>query len=210
VSLTSARPLIYLVSDGSITDQNYTAGSARLLEVLRVAVDSRIPLIQLREKQLSAGLLFELAKRIVNLTNGSGTRLLINDRMDVAMAAGADGVHLTSRSMAPAIARGKSRAEFIIGVSTHSIDEVKSAKAAGADFAVYGPVFASDNKGEAVGLDSLRQAVFETEGFPVLGLGGVSDANFHKILETGAAGFAAIRFLNDESNLQMLNAEFDL
>jgi thiamine-phosphate pyrophosphorylase len=204
------QPLIYLISDGSITNGNYEKRSADLLELIDAAVRFRIPLVQIREKDLSGRHLFDLASVAVRKTGGSATRLLINDRLDVALASGADGVQLTSNSFSPDAVRQVAPDGFVVGVSTHSTDEIQRAKATRADFAVYGPIYETPGKGSATGLNKLGEIVRTTDQFPVLALGGVDYTNYRDVLNTGAAGLAAIRFLNDAANLEMLSKEFGL
>jgi thiamine-phosphate pyrophosphorylase len=204
VSLPSARPLIYFISDGAATDRDYDAAADRLIGLIVAAVRAKIPLIQIREKRLSASLLFDLAKRTADVVRNSQSRLLINDRLDIAVAAGADGVHLTSHSFRPHAVRQLLPPEFLIGVSTHSIAEIELAQSEGADFAVYGPIFPTGNKGGPVGLDGLHTAAVRFSGFPIIGLGGISSENFRDTLDTRAAGFAGISLFNNAENIKKL------
>ena len=206
----AVKPLIYFISDGSIDDQNYSIRSAHLLQLLSEAVSANIPFAQFREKQLSARRLLDLARRAVYITRGSRTKLLINDRLDMALAAGADGVHLTSRSVPSDVVRQHRFRDLVIGVSTHSVDDVRQAANSGADLIVFGPVFDTPRKGVARGLEALSEAVRNACDVPVLALGGINDGNYHDVLASGAAGFAAIRFLNDPQDLARLRAEFNL
>lgn len=205
---SAGKPLIYFISDGSINEQNYQQACSVLLRHIELVVGFRIPLVQIREKQLSTRSLFGLGVQAAAICKGSATKLLINERLDVALATGADGVHLPSHSVGPQIVRSLVPTGFLIGVSAHSYDEL--AAASGADLAVYGPVFDSPGKGNAVGLESLRKAAEAAGELPVLGLGGIDKRNYRDVLATGAAGFAAIRFLNDPRNAEALKAEFDL
>ena len=119
--------------------------------------------------------------------------LFINDRADIAAAAGADGVHLTSTSLDSVEIRKAFGGYLLVGISTHTADEVLKAKEDGADYIVFGPVFPSPGKGEPVGLDALS-AVCETAGnIPVLALGGIDNDNWRSAVSVGASGFAAIR-----------------
>jgi len=210
VSLVIKTPLIYLISDGSVTDENYQARSISFLKLVETAVQSKISLIQIREKKLSGRLLWELAKRAVQLCDRSETRILINDRLDIAIAAGADGVHLRASSIPANIVRSFAPKKFLIGVSAHSTDELEVAKTSGADFAVFGPVFETPLKGEPVGRDSLSHAVDATSPFPIIALGGIDSTNYREVLKTGCAGFAAIRFLNDPTSLKTISRELHL
>lgn len=202
MSLPQIRPLIYIITSGEIDNENFKQRSASTIQLIEAAVDAGIHMIQLREKELPTRLLFELASRASQITKRTKTKLLINDRADVAMAAGADGVHLTSTSISADVIRRSFPSGFTIGVSTHTFDEAEAAANSGADFVVFGPVFESPGKGEPKGLDTLRAVCERLEPFPVLALGGVDGSNYGSVLESGAAGFAAIRFLNKPENLR--------
>jgi thiamine-phosphate pyrophosphorylase len=130
--------------------------------------------------------------------------LLVNDRSDIAGAAGADGVHLTAQSLPVAVVREIYGLEFVIGVSTHSLDEARAARAGGADFVVFGPVFETDSKrvyGEPQGLDKLREVTGALGEFPVVAIGGITIENVGECFAAGASGVAAIRLLNDVDQL---------
>jgi thiamine-phosphate pyrophosphorylase len=149
--------------------------------------------------------LYELSGLVRSVTEGSQTRLLINDRADVARAVKADGVHLTSRSLPTSVVRDKFGPDFLIGVSTHSESEVAQAAKGGADFAVFGPVFETESKlkyGGPQGLAKLREATTIYPNLPILALGGVNLDNAVKCIQAGAAGIAAISLLNDPKQLQ--------
>jgi thiamine-phosphate pyrophosphorylase len=165
------------------------------LRFVRAAVEAEVVLLQIREKFLPARVLYELATRAAEITRDSKTRLLVNDRADIARAAGADGVHLTASSLPADVVRRTFGAEFLIGVSTHSLDEARAARDGGADFVVFGPVFETESKrgfGAPQGLDKLRQVVDELRGFPVLAIGGISLENAGACFDAGASGIAAI------------------
>lgn len=196
-------PLIYLITDGEATDENFESKSSEIIRLFESAVSAHIPLIQIREKKLSAKLLFELAGRAAGITKGSGTKLLINGRSDVAYMSGADGVHLPSDSVPIKAIRESFGKEFTIGASVHSFAEARIAEAAGADFVTFGPVFNTPSKekfGEPQGLGNLKE-VTQNLSIPVIAIGGVDDANYESVMHNGAAGFAAIRFLQDGKNL---------
>ena len=201
------QPLIYLITDGEMTAQNFAEKSAETLNLITKAIEAKISLIQIREKQLSAKLVFELALQAAKITKNSDTKLLINDRADIALAANADGVHLTANSLSAEIIRANFPKDFIIGVSTHSLEKANEAKENGADFATFSPIFYSPNKGKPVGLEALREVCAKLKPFPIIALGGIDETNYREVLQI-ANGFAAIRFLKDVENLHKFPTSF--
>ena len=198
------KSLIYLITKGEMTAVNYAEKKRETLEIIKTAAECAISLIQIREKHLSAKLLFELTSEAAQITKNSVTKILVNDRADVALAAGADGVHLTAESLSSKVIRRNFPDNFIIGVSAHSLEKVREAKVQKADFAVFGPIFHTPNKGASLGLETLREVCAKVKPFPVLALGGIDESNYQSVLEI-SGGFAAIRFLNDKENLRKLN-----
>jgi thiamine-phosphate pyrophosphorylase len=189
-------PIVYPITSGksSITD---------ILRLVHAAIDAEVPLFQIREKSLSARVLYELVVRAVSITRGSKTRLMVNDRVDVARAAGADGVHLTARSLPADVVRMSCGDEFVIGVSTHSLGEAQAARAGGADFVVFGPVFETESKrafGPPQGLDKLRDVTLALDKFPVLAIGGITLENIAACLSAGARGVAGITLFSNDVN----------
>ena len=177
---------------------------ARLLKLIEAAVAGRISLIQIREKNQTASVIYELALRASAITRGSSTRLLINDRADIASAAGADGVHLTTRSLDAAVIRQNFGADFLIGVSTHSLEEARQARSGGADFVVFGPVFETASKqiyGAPAGLDTLKEVAHDLRPFPLLALGGVTADNARACILAGATGVAGISLFSRAADL---------
>ena len=190
-------PIIYQITNGTTTAQTTSSDPqfSNILASVRTAVDARISLFQIREKTLSARVLYELSLRAAEITRDSNTLLLVNDRFDIARAAGADGVHLTSQSLRANVVREICGPEFLIGVSTHSLFEVNAARDGGADFAVFGPVFDTESKrafGEPQGLEKLRDTCRAVQDFPILAIGGVNSENAASCLEAGASGVAGI------------------
>lgn len=183
----------YFITDGSATPETFS--TEKLIRVIEKAVEAGISMVQIREKSLHARQLFELAKLASEITKRSTTKLLINDRADIALAAGADGVHLTSRSLPVSVIRQNFPSDFIVGVSTHSLESALVAKNDGADFVVFGPVFETASKikyGAPQGTDKLASVVRALDGFPVYALGGINLENYHVTIDAGAAGIAGI------------------
>jgi thiamine-phosphate pyrophosphorylase len=206
------KPILYLITAGTTTEASTPESKEfeNILALVRAAAAAGIHLVQIREKDLTARHLFELTVRAAEITRGTSTRVLVNDRADVAAAAGADGVHLSTRSLPSQIVRDTFGRDFLIGASTHSLAEAMAAREGGADFAVFGPVFETASKtkyGPALGVPALRQVALELAPFPILALGGISKANAADCVRAGARGIAAIRLFSDAETLaQAVNA----
>ena len=201
-----AQPITYLITAGESSSATRPESEEfrRLLAHVRAAVEARVALVQLREKKLTGRVLFELALAAAHAARGSETRVLVNDRADIARAAGCDGVHLTARSLEAAVVRRAFGEEFLIGVSAHTFEEARAARDGGADFAVFGPVFDTPSKrayGPPVGLGALTKVAFELSPFPLVALGGVGEDEVEKVLKAGAAGVAGIRLFTNGQNL---------
>ena len=152
------------------------------------AIHSSIEMIQVREKDMDAGELFDLVCRIRTAAAGTATKILVNDRLDIAMAAGVEGVHLPADGLPPGRVRPFVR---LMGCSTHSLEEAVRAERDGADYVIFGPVFETPGK-TPVGIEALREVAAGVR-IPVLGIGGISPDNITQVVEAGASGFAAIR-----------------
>jgi len=177
----------------AITDRHATGGRP-LLEIVRGALAGGARLVQLREKDLDGGPLLEFAEALLVEARRSGARLLVNDRLDVALAADADGVVLPANSFPTDVARRLLGRSKLIGRSTHSVAEVERAAADGCDFALFGPVFETPSKlahGAPQGVERLREAARIT--IPLYAVGGVTAGNAAAVVAAGAHGVAVIR-----------------
>lgn len=164
---------------------------ADVVDQAQRAVDAGIDLIQIRERDLDALPLCRLVEAVVRLTRGSSTRVVVNDRVDVALACGADGVHLRSDSIPPVAARRLAPPRFLIGRSVHSAEE--AAAVVDVDYLIAGTAFPTMSKRGAapLGVGGLR-AIVAAAAVPVLAIGGVDKERFGQVAASGAAGIAAI------------------
>lgn len=201
--LPSTRPILYLV-----TDRKALPG-VDLLDLIVEAAAAEVDLIQIREKDLTDRQLCELVSEAVRRLQGAPTRLLVNDRFDIALAYGAHGVQLTSRSVSAEVVRPRVHDRFIIGASTHSLEELERADAQGADFALLGPIYDTPSKrvyGSPLGTAILDGAC-RRFGLPVLGIGGITLSRAQAIRQAGAAGIAAITLFAQPGRLRPLVGE---
>ncbi|WP_305043515.1 thiamine phosphate synthase [Geoalkalibacter sp.] len=178
-----------------ITDRQALPPGRRLEEVVAAACRGGVGAVQLREKDLGARELYPLACRLRDLTAACGARLLINDRIDLALAVEADGVHLGGQSLPTAVVRHLLGPARLIGVSTHHPDEIRAAHHNGADFVTFGPVYATPSKaafGPPQGLVALRAAC-RAAPLPVFALGGITAERVPAVRAAGARGIALIR-----------------
>lgn len=195
-----------------VTDRKALAGTPEaqlrlLLEKIEGAARAGMDWVQIREKDLEARVLLGLVQKAKQLVAGR-CRILVNDRLDVAIAAGADGVHLSERSLRVGDAKRFFAAhnitgEFLAGVSTHSLAAVPEAEASGADYAIFGPVFSTPSKlayGWPQGVEQLREAC-RSAAVPVLAIGGITAENARECISAGAAGIAAIRLFQAAKDL---------
>ena len=176
-----------------ITDR-LLAAPRELMEVVSSALRAGAPAIQLRDKTATARELLEQAQTLRRLTRDHNALLFINDRLDVALAAGADGVHLGPEDIPLAAARSAVPSDFLIGVSTDAAAHAAIAEQQGADYIGCGAVFGTTSKdvgGEAIGLEQLARVVAAV-GIPVVGIGGIDTSNVRGVADTGAAGAAVI------------------
>lgn len=174
-----------------ITDRKRCAGD--VLHAVEAAAAAGVDWIQIREKDLPPRALLEFTRAAMARARNHPAAILVNSRMDVALAAGAAGVHLTADAPPPRRLRAIAPRGFLFGVSTHAPEEVERAAAEGADFAVFGPVFPTASKPAtaAAGLEKLAEACARA-GLPVLALGGITPARIRPCLAAGAAGIAGV------------------
>jgi thiamine-phosphate pyrophosphorylase len=189
-----------LVTDRHRLCSNTTAfdvARERLVDQAKWATKSKVDLIQVRERDLETADLATLVSDFVRVSRGSGTRVVVNDRVDVALACGADGVHLRHDSVPAGTLRKIVPAGFLVGRSVHRVAE---ATAAGpVDYLIAGSVFPTPSKPAAtplLGLDGLAEIV-QAVAVPVLAIGGISPERLDEVAATGAAGIAGIGLFID-------------
>jgi thiamine-phosphate pyrophosphorylase len=176
-----------------VTDESLSQGRSHL-ECARAAVEGGADVVQLRDKRMSARELLGAAEAIRANTAGTKTLFLVNDRFDIALAAGADGVHLGQDDLPVSAARRCVPASFVIGVSVGSVEEALRAERAGADYVAVSPVFATGSKADAGpghGLATV-EAVRSAVSVPVLAIGGIGPSNAAAVIRAGADGCAVI------------------
>jgi len=195
-----------------VTDRKALPGSAEeqfraLLHKIENAGRASLDWIQIREKDLSGRELAALVGKALCCVPTS-CRVLVNDRLDVAIACGAGGLHLGENSVLVEEARRLARkkhlgTEFLVGVSTHSLEAARASERAGADYLIFGPVFATPSKvafGSPQGLEKLQE-ICTSISVPVIAIGGVTAANAGDCLAAGAAGIAAIRLFQEATDM---------
>ena len=155
------------------------------------AIANGVEMIQVREKDLPARELLDVVCKVRDLAAGTRTRILVNDRLDIALAAAIDGVHLPADGLPPERVRPLVK---ILGVSTHTLEEALDAERAGADFIVFGPIFETPGK-TAIGLEPLSDVASRVK-IPILAIGGITAANSQQVLNAGASGIAGIRLFH--------------
>jgi thiamine-phosphate pyrophosphorylase len=210
--LPTNKPVLCYVTDRkSLSAAEDTEDDRALLAAIERVAAAGAHWVQIREKDLPAAQLAALVRSARNRAP-STVRILVNDRLDVALAAGADGIHLGEASLPPedvhtllhsAALRGLSSQEFMVGVSTHSMDEARAAEQAGASYLFFGPVFETPSKaafGLPQGITRLAE-VCRLVRIPVLAIGGITAGNAAECLKAGAAGIAAIRMFQQTVDL---------
>ena len=192
---------------GPFEGENSPEGALR--QKVRAAFAAGLDYVQVREKDLPdrrlEQLVVELATASEKAAAAPPTRLLVNERLDLAMACGADGVHLPADSLPPQAVRSRAGVDWIVGVSRHAQDEVERAEQGGASYVLLGPVFETPSKPAAQPLGIPRlQEICRRSRVPVFALGGVTRDNALSCVQAGAAGIAGIRLFQQASDLSEL------
>lgn len=193
-----------------------TSGDGSSLESIRAAGASGVDLVQIREPALPAASLLTMVHEAIAMTAGTSCRVLVNDRLDIALAARAAGVHLRADSLAAARVRTVAPAGFIIGRSVHDPGEAAAAtREGGCDYLIFGTVFPSANKPPghvAAGIPVLRD-VCRATALPVIAVGGITVRNAPEVIRAGARGIAGIELFRDaaeiRSRVEKLRRQFD-
>jgi thiamine-phosphate pyrophosphorylase len=193
-----------------VTDRHRLGpGDDAVVQHARAAIQAGVDLIQIRERDLDTATLAALVARIVEAARGSSTRVVVNDRLDIALAAGANGVHLRADSMPIAAARRLAPDGFLVGRSVHTVGEARAVR--GADYLIAGTVFPSTSKPGAttwLGVDGLR-AIVHAAASPVLAIGGATLDRLHELASTGAAGVAAIGMFVENGTMPLRDVVAD-
>lgn len=187
-----------------ITDRKLFTDNSLLFSKVEEALKAGVKAVQLREKDLGIRELLDMAYKMRELTKKHRAKLFINDRVDVALAVEADGVHLGGQSIPLSAARKIAQNKLMIGVSTHSIDEAVNAEKQGADFVILGPIYETQSKleyGKPLGIDILNKAEKKVS-IPVFAIGGIKADRVKEVISAGADGVAVISAILNSKNVQ--------
>ncbi len=193
-----------------ITDRKLFADSGEMFAAVEEALKAGVKAVQLREKDLPTRELLDMAYKMRELTARYNAKLFINDRADIAMCVNADGVHLGQSSMPVYAARKVVGDKFMIGVSTHNLDEALTSERGGADFITFGPIYRTPSKlkyGRPVGIESLK-IVAEKVSIPVFGIGGIKPDNAKEVINAGAYGVALISGILSAADVTSASMEY--
>lgn len=196
-------PSLYVVLDR-------TAARGRdLVDLLALALAGGSRMIQLRDKEWPSGRLLPLAERLRAACAAAGATFIVNDRVDLALAVGADGVHLGQDDLPARAARPLLRPGMILGISTHSVEQARAAQADGADYVAVGSMFATTSKADfqLVGPDLMRKLRGEIR-VPLVGIGGITPDNVSEVIRAGADGVAVISAVCAATDPQAAAARF--
>jgi len=180
----------YLVTQASLS------GGRSTEEVVRATIDGGVDVVQLREKDTSARERYELGCGLRGLTERAGVDLIVNDRIDIAEAVGAEGVHLGQSDLPVSVARDLLGSEATIGCSTSTVAEAERAEAEGADYLGVGAVYVTESKAvpeenSGIGPERVRE-IAEVVSIPIVGIGGITAENAPEVVEAGASSVAVI------------------
>ena len=192
-----------------VTDEYCLPPGRNLFDALEEALQAGVTLVQYREKNGPGKGMLEKARKLIALCHKYNVPLLVNDRLDIALLSGADGVHLGQDDIPVAEARRLAGENFLIGATAHNVEEALAAEAAGADYLGCGAVFATKTKKDTVplGLDGLR-AIIKAVHIPVVGIAGVTLQNYKQVLSTGANGAAVISAILGADDITAVVTEF--
>lgn len=195
------RPVVCMITDRHRTRSGDVDG---VVERVATAARAGVQVIQVRERDLDGGPLLSLVRRCVEAVAETRARVVVNDRVDVAIAAQAHGVHLRGDSMPATRVRSVAPPEFLVGRSVHARDEaVRAADDGGLDYLIWGPVFATGGKQPQAGGLSELTAVAAATPLPVLAVGGISTSTVAALAKSGVSGFAAIGMFADTPEAQL-------
>ena len=199
-------PKIYPITDTRISGLSH-------VEQVRRLIAGGARLIQLREKHAGAGEFYDAAVESIALARQHGVKIIINDRLDVALAAGADGVHLGQDDLPPDEARRLVGENFLIGFSTHSVEQAVSALRLPLDYIAIGPIFGTTTKDDPdpeIGLDGLKAVREAVRDFPLVAIGGITRLNCRSVLDAGGHSVAVISdLLTVPDNIEYAMREID-
>ena len=193
-----------------ITDRQLFKGEAELYTAIEEALRAGVRMLQLREKGLKDRPLLAVAYKLREMTARFSARLFINDRADIALCVGADGLHLGQVSVAPSVVRPILKEGMQIGVSTHSLQEATLAEQEGADFITFGPIYETPSKkayGKPLGVEALKEVVQRVK-VPVFAIGGIKTHNAQAVLDAGAKGIALISGILSEKDVYVATKRF--
>ncbi|MBL8196091.1 MAG: thiamine phosphate synthase [Blastocatellia bacterium] len=202
--ITDRKQLLSTLLNHQLFDLDTTL--SQLLNFCQTAAQAGIDIIQVREKDIPADKLSNFVAKLTKETKNTNAKVLVNDRLDIALSYEADGIHLPSNSFPINKVRKLVGKKFIISVAVHSIKEAQLAAKAGADYVLFSPIFDTPSKtiyGPALGLAALEQAVKSVK-CPIIALGGINQSNAKEVLDSKVAGLAAIRLFLETSDLPKL------
>jgi len=193
-----------------ITDRKILSPPSSLLTAVEEALKGGVKAVQLREKDLGTREALDMAYKMREVCKAYNAKLYVNDRVDIALAVGADGVHLGQKSIPAHVVKKTFRDRFIIGVSTHNLDEALEAERGGADFITLGPIYHTPSKikyGEPIGIDSLSRVKAQIS-IPVFAIGGITLDKVGEVKGAGADGVALISAILTAESIRGATEEF--